>query len=53
MTHLVVDRVELSEDDAVDEPRAACLGEVRQALVEVVELVHAVVAHKSLQERVE
>jgi hypothetical protein len=48
--HLVVDRVELGEDDAVDLPG---LGHVRrnkvgQRQVEAAELVHRLVAHKGL-----
>ena len=47
-TDLVVDGVELSEDDSVDEVRVLLRGVVRHGRVELDQLVHGLVADQSL-----
>ena len=48
MEYLVVDGVKLGEEDPVDGARAALLRVVHESLVEVQQLIHCLIAHKSL-----
>lgn len=48
VTHLVINRIKLGQDDAINQPRLRRLREVSQRLVKLHQLVHSLVADESL-----